>query len=86
MTVTVVVFGLMYHYDRSWMPDPILNYLSWSYGCAVVCTFFLIFSSIAQVTYLRIVREELKQPPPNVSLSMSQIGYGGASGYGGAKA
>jgi len=74
MLLTVLVFGIMFYYDRSWMPNPILNYLSWSYGCAVVCTFFLIFASIAQVIYTRIEREDLKQPPPNVNMSMSLTG------------
>ena len=50
MLIVVLLFGIAVKVDeRSWMPDPYLNYLSWSYGLAVVSVFFSIFATIAQV-------------------------------------
>jgi len=75
MVTTILIFGISFEFDRSWMPNPVLNYLSWSYGCAVVATFFFIFSSIAQVIYTKIERQELREPPPNPNISMTHLGY-----------
>ena len=64
MTFTTILFALMFKYDRHWMPNPRLNYLSWSYGLALLSTFFSIFGSIAQVVYVKIVRQEFREAPP----------------------
>lgn len=44
-TLAVVVFGIKGD-GHDWMPDPDHNYLSWSFGLAVVGTFFVYVASI----------------------------------------
>jgi len=63
MAVTLIVFGVMFKVDRHWLPNPNLNYLSWSYGLALISTFFTIFASIGQITYLMIIKQEMREPP-----------------------
>lgn len=83
MCITVIVFGLAFYLDRQWLPNPYFNYLSWSYGLAVVSGFFSVFQSIAHVTYVMIIHQEMREPPRQVALS----GYlpPGASGSKGSR-
>lgn len=74
MSVAVILFGVAAYVDRNWMPEAKLNYLSWSYGCANVSAWLLIFASIAIVCYNRIERRDMRAPPPNVLMgSMTGI-------------
>jgi len=67
----MLVFAICYRFDRYYLPIPFFNYLSWSYGLALLSTFFQVFASIAQITYVLIVRQEMREPPapPTVPLS-----------------
>jgi len=62
-SAVVLLFGLAVYVDRNWQPMPYLNYLSWSYGFAVIAAFFLIFTSIAQVCYTSLERNSWKRDP-----------------------
>ena len=44
-TIAVIVFGIKGD-DREWMPDPEYNFLSWSFGLAIVGCFFQWIASI----------------------------------------
>ncbi|CAH1776236.1 unnamed protein product [Owenia fusiformis] len=57
MGVSVLVFGVMAKEDRTWMPRPELNYMSWSYGLAVLSAFFAFFSGLALAVQGMIVKE-----------------------------
>lgn len=61
--ITLVVFALMFKTDRNWIPNPNLNYLSWSYGMATVSVFFTGFASIGLFTLIGILRQEMREPP-----------------------
>ena len=50
--ITVVIFGVMIGEDRTWMPGYHQDRLGWSYGLAVICGFFSIFSAISLMVYL----------------------------------
>jgi len=63
MSVTVIMFGIMFKVDKNWFPYPELNYLSWSYGLAIVSSFFSIGASIALFVYVAIIRQEMREPP-----------------------
>jgi len=67
MTSAVMVFGILAETDINWMPYPKFNYLSWSYGLAVVSAFFLIFASISLITHVMILRQDLREPPRDVT-------------------
>ena len=75
MTMVIILFGVMAYYDPLWMPHPELNYLSWSYGLAVLTAFFNIFASIAQGVYTAIERQELREPPAQVMGGMMPPAY-----------
>ena len=77
MSVIVILFGVQAHYDHLWMPKPELNYLSWSYGFAVLTAFFNIFATIAQTVYTRVERQELREPPAQVMGGMMPPRYPG---------
>ena len=62
MSSVCIIFGIMSYYDYYWMPNPDLNYLSWSYGFAVLSAFFSFFAGIAQVAYTKHVRQMLRKP------------------------
>ncbi len=70
MSVVVIVFGSMVYRDIYWLPARHLNYPSWSYGLAIVSTFFFIFGSIAQAKYVQIARREHIQPPKAYEVPM----------------
>lgn len=72
MLSSVMVFGINAELDKNWMPFPKLNYLSWSYGLAILSCFFSIFGSIAQVTHVMILRQELREPPKNITMTSSE--------------
>ena len=84
-TATLVLFGIAVYKDRMWMPRPDLNYMSWSYGLALMSTFFSIFSSIAHVVFNRITRREFYEPPSMSQPMVSHQGgmYPGSVSYGG---
>jgi len=63
MGATVIMFGIMFKYDKNWFPNPELNYMSWSYGLAIVSTFFSVGASIGLFTYVGIIRQEMREPP-----------------------
>lgn len=46
IAVAVSVFGVKSKIDRQWFPRPDQNYLSWSFGLAVVSGFFAVFSAM----------------------------------------
>jgi hypothetical protein len=60
--MAVIMFGLAFKFDWFWLPNPEINYPHFSYGLAIVSTFFSFFSTIAQINYRNIVREEYHQP------------------------
>ena len=60
--MVLILFGIEVYTDTLWMPNPDLNYLSWSYGLAVVSGFFSVFASIALVNYTLIIRQEFREP------------------------
>ncbi|ELU13586.1 hypothetical protein CAPTEDRAFT_31263, partial [Capitella teleta] len=66
---TLILFGVAVYVDRMWMPEPHLNYMSWSYGLALLSTFFSIFSTIAHFAFRRIALKEFYEPP-NLSQPM----------------
>jgi hypothetical protein len=70
MTVVVLVFGIMVYRDIYWLPSRHLIYPSWSYGLAIVSTFFFVFGSIAQAKYVQIARREQIQPPKAYQVPM----------------
>lgn len=43
---SVIIFGVKFN-DPNWMPYPTLNWVSWSYGLAVLTTFFSLFLTLA---------------------------------------
>jgi len=59
---SVLMFGLAFKFDWFWLPNPEINYPHFSYGLAIVSTFFSFFASLAYVEYRNIVREEYYQP------------------------
>jgi len=69
MTITVLVFGVMFSYDRNWLPNRRLNYLSWSYGLAICSAFFSIFATLGLVTFVLIIRQEMREPEKVIDLS-----------------
>jgi len=60
--IAVIMFGLAFKYDWFWLPTPEINYPHFSYGLAIVSTFFSFFSSLALVQYRNIVRADYYQP------------------------
>lgn len=59
ISISVTIFGIKADVDRQWLPNPDSNFLSWSFGCAVLSGFFSIFSAMCMsVDYLRIREEE----------------------------
>lgn len=69
MVGVTITFAVAFAADKFWLPNPFFNYLSWSYGLAVVSTFLSILTLICHITYTMIVHEEAKNPPPAVSMS-----------------
>ena len=63
MTTSVIIFGTLATGDRTWMPRPDLNYLSWSFGLAVVSGFFAIFATGALMIYYSWAKAEQKRVP-----------------------
>ena len=74
MVSVVLVWGVGWYLDRMWLPNPQFNYLFGSYGLAVISAFFSIFASIIEITYVMIVRQEMREPPRSVPMSA----YGGS--------
>jgi hypothetical protein len=74
--IAVIMFGLGFKYDWFWLPNPEINYPHFSYGLAILSTFFSFFSAIAHVQFRNIVQEEYHQPahltaiPPPVMYKM----------------
>lgn len=64
MSIAMLIFGVCVYTDYYWMPNMQLNYLGWSYGCAVASAILSIASSIPLVVYNRIVRDEFRMAPP----------------------
>lgn len=61
ISISVTIFGIKADIDRQWLPNPDSNFLSWSFGCAVLSGFFSIFSAMTMsVDYMRIKEEEEK--------------------------
>lgn len=60
--ILVIMFGLGAEFDINWMPNPEINYPHFSYGLAIVSTFFTIFGSMAHQVFRAIVRQEYLQP------------------------
>ncbi|XP_005107971.1 uncharacterized protein LOC101853410 [Aplysia californica] len=59
ISISVTIFGIKADIDRQWLPNPDSNFLSWSFGCAVLSGFFSIFSAMClSVDHLRIKEEE----------------------------
>lgn len=72
MTFTILLFANCFYWDKNWMPRKDLNYLSFSYGMAVLSTFFSIFSSIAIGNYHRIIQREYTHIPAGAALNLSR--------------
>ncbi|KAI0207405.1 hypothetical protein LSAT2_007938 [Lamellibrachia satsuma] len=76
MPMILVLFGIEVYTDILWMPNQELNYLSWSYGLAVVSGFFSVFASIALGNYTLIIRQEFREPinkMPPISIKDSAL-------------
>jgi len=61
-SAAVIMFGLAFKFDYYWLPNHTINWMSFSYGLAIVSAFTSIFSSIAHAQYRRIVLQEYQQP------------------------
>jgi len=62
ISTSVTIFGIKADIDRQWLPNPDSNFLSWSFGCAVLSGFFSIFSAMCMsVDHVRIQEEEQKK-------------------------
>lgn len=60
-TIAVIIFGIRGD-DRDWMPDHEHNFLSWSFGLAVVGAFFAWMSAVLFWAESRILyKKELKK-------------------------
>lgn len=74
--MAVIMFGLAFFYDWFWLPNPEINYMSFSYGLAIVSVFFTFFCCITLNKYRKIVREDYHSPanltaiPPPVMYKM----------------
>ena len=56
LLVVLIVFGVKKE-DRSWMPRPDQNYLSFGYGLAVISAFFTLFSA---ALFFKASRDDVK--------------------------
>jgi hypothetical protein len=72
MTFTIILFAACFNWDRNWMPRKDLNYLSFSYGMAVMSAFFSIFASVAIGKYNSIIRHEYRHVPTRPALNLSR--------------
>ncbi|WAR16794.1 hypothetical protein MAR_031388 [Mya arenaria] len=75
--LSVTVFGISSDGDRDWLPRPDQNYLSWSFGVAVVAGFFAIFAGMCLVIdsmRLGQIRRRQNAPPPYAGYKM-RTGY-----------
>lgn len=67
LAISVTIFGIQSDIDRQWIPRPDQNFLSWSFGLAVLAGFFCIFGGMCMlVDSLRLSHERKKgrSPPP----------------------
>lgn len=67
LAATAVVFVSCFFTDREWLPNPYLNYPSWSFGLFIMSAFFSVFAAIGHVTYIMIIRHQLRRPPRAVT-------------------
>ncbi|XP_041360687.1 uncharacterized protein LOC121376944 [Gigantopelta aegis] len=66
-TICIIVFGLKTKVDRQWLPHPDSNFLSWSFGFAVLSAFFATFAAMCFTSEtIRLIAEE-KKPKPTVA-------------------
>ncbi|KAH3710097.1 uncharacterized protein LOC127857627 [Dreissena polymorpha] len=66
LALAVTIFGIKADTDRAWLPRPDQNYMSWSFGLAVVAGFFAIFSGMCLVIdSLRLRIKARKQNAPH---------------------
>ncbi|XP_046583898.1 uncharacterized protein LOC124291041 isoform X2 [Haliotis rubra] len=57
--ISVILFGIKADTDRQWLPHPDSNYLSWSFGFAVLSAFFALFAGMCLlVEWMRLNQEE----------------------------
>ncbi|XP_067665561.1 uncharacterized protein [Haliotis asinina] len=57
--ISVIMFGIKADTDRQWLPHPDSNYLSWSFGFAVLSAFFALFAGMCLlVEWMRLNQEE----------------------------
>lgn len=76
ITLSVIIFGVKSDIDRQWLSRPDQNYLSWSFGLAVVAGFLAIFSGMCLIVdSLRLaqIRRKAKAPPPYAGYKMSTV-------------
>lgn len=73
MVSVCLVWALGWYLDLMWLPNPQFNYLFGSYGLAVISAFFSIFATIVEVTYVGIVRQEMREPPRSVPLTSGYV-------------
>lgn len=76
IAVSVIIFGVKSDTDRQWLSRPDQNYLSWSFGLAVVAGFLAIFSGMCLlVDSLRLsqIRRKTKAPPAYAGYKMSTV-------------
>ncbi|XP_023233395.1 uncharacterized protein LOC111633093 [Centruroides sculpturatus] len=59
-TLSVIIFGAMGNRE-GWMPDPLHNYLSWSFGLGVVGAFFLYVAAILFYSEWRLLKKREKR-------------------------
>lgn len=74
--ISVTIFGLKSDVDRQWLPRPDQNFLSWSFGMAVVAAFFAIFSGMCLlIDSMRLSQQRRKQnaPPPFSGYKMKTV-------------
>jgi len=72
-TSTVLIFGVASRVDWNWMPMQFFNYLSWSYGLAVVAAAFAFFTMAADYIFQMKLRN--LRPTKNYEVSSSVSSY-----------
>lgn len=74
ISLSVIIFGIKSDVDRTWLIRPDQNFLSWSFGLAVVAGFLAIFSGMCLlIDSLRLsqIRRKEKAPPAYAGYKMA---------------
>lgn len=69
-TLAVIIFGI-YGDDRDWMPDPDHNSLSWSFGLAIIGSFFQCVAAVLFFIENRLLYKKKFKRPANYAYRSS---------------